>query len=107
MKTYLKLALPVLVVLAAACGNVQPDAVQRQATATCSITLAPHSSADAIQRTVQAVVDGSFDPCSGALTQRELYAAELASTEESPDGYLVLVFTMRLMHPGQPATQRP
>lgn len=112
MKTYLKLVLPVLAVVASACGDVQRNAVQnnavqQKATATCSISLAPNSSADAIQRTVQAVTDGSLDACSGALTHRELYSAELASIDESPDGYLVLVFWMRLVHPGEPVPQRP
>ncbi len=103
------LVLPFLVVVATACGGaVQSNAVQRnQAAAQCSLQLAPHANADAIQRALQSVADGAIDPCSGALAHRELYSADLSSIEETPDGYVVLVFWMRLLHPGEQPTQRP
>src|SRR5260370_26264028 len=93
--------LPFLVVVATACGGaVQSNAVQRnQAAAQCSLQLAPHANADAIQRALQSVADGAIDPCSGALAHPELYTADLSRTDETPDGHLGLAFSMRLLHP--------
>jgi hypothetical protein len=105
----------ILVLFAVACGGT---AQRETASATrekeaesvqCSLSLAPHSDAAAIQRAVQAVTDGSLDPCAGALPQRELYAAQLARIDEGDgaDPFLVLVFWMRLLHPLQPSPLRP
>ena len=107
-----KLAL-VLMVLAAACGGaVQRNSLSRDAvphndaTAECSLSLG-RVNADAIQRAVHEAGDGSLDPCSGSLAQRDAYEADLARVDESPDGYVTLVFWMRLLHPEDPRPLRP
>jgi len=111
VKTDLKLVLSLLAVLATACGGaVERNAVPREAEAparTCSIKLAPDTSADAIQRMVQQVTEGLVDPCAGALPRRDLYSAQLASTDETPDGFIELRFWMRLLHPWNSPTERP
>src|ERR1700674_3387149 len=115
MKTCLKL-IPVLAILATACGGViqrngvsPNETVQSDETAQCSLSLAPHSNADAIQRAVQAVADGLVDPCAGSLAQRQLYTASLARIDQGDgaDPFLVLVFWMRLLPPNEPPVQRP
>ena len=106
MKTFA----PILIALATACGgmhtdNVKRNALSKEADAQCSISLA-HANADAIQRAVQAASDGTLDVCAGALSRPELYEAELASIDETPDGYATLVFWMRLVHPQNAPTYR-
>jgi hypothetical protein len=110
MKTNPKAVLCVLAMVAAACGVKQTNSVQREeAAAECSLSLAPHSDAQAIQRAIQAVADGSLDPCAGGLAQRQLYRAVLARVDQSdgPDPFVVLVYRMTLLHPGQPKPQIP
>jgi hypothetical protein len=104
----------ILVLFAVACGGT----AQRETAATareretdsvqCSLSFAPHSDAAAVQRALQAVADGSLDPCAGTLPQRELYSASLARIDQDDaDRFLVLVFWMRRLHPLQPSPLRP
>jgi hypothetical protein len=99
MKTVWKL-IPVLAILMTACaGGVHRDAapreeaVQSDDTAECSVSLPLHSSSEAIHRALQAVADGSLDPCGGPLAQRELYSANLLRIDQG-DRDVVLVFRM-------------
>lgn len=110
-KNWKLIAVPVL--FAVACGGtIQRETAPANDTAgsvECSLALAPHSNAAALQQAVQDVVDGSLDPCAGSLPQRELYGASLARIDEDGgmDRFLVLVFRMRLLHPLQPSPLRP
>src|SRR3954471_12355693 len=73
MKTAWKL-IPVLTLVTIACASaVHRDAAPREAvvdeddSAECSLSIAPRSSVEAVRSALQAVADGSLDPCSGAL----------------------------------------
>ena len=93
----------ILMILAGACGA----SVQRnESAAQCSVSLG-HASPATIARTIREASDGSLDPCSGSLAQRESYVADLAAIERDPDGYVTLVFWMRLLNPYAQPVNRP
>ncbi len=104
MKTLSKCAL-ILTVLAAACGGaVQHD--ESAAVAQCSLSLG-RASSDLVQQTVRDVEDGSLDPCGGTLPQLERYQPKLAGIEQDDNGFVTLVFSMRLRNPYAPPVQQP
>ena len=110
MKTAWRL-IPVLTLVTTACANaVHGDATSREAVvenddiAECSLSLPPHSNAEAIDRALQAVADGSLDPCGGALLQREQYDASFLRIDQ---GDLSDVIFFRMLHRNERLVVRP
>jgi len=110
MKTVWKL-IPVLTLVTIACASaVHRDAAPREAvvdeddSAECSLSIAPHSSAEAVRSALQAVADGSLDPCAGAMAQREQYKASFLRIDQGERND-ILVF--RMQHRGDPLVVRP
>ena len=106
MKAQCKLVIAVLTALAAACGGQESQERNDQAVE-CSLKVA--ANADAIRVALQQVADGTIDPCSGALTEANRYSAELGriDPDDASDGYVRMVFAMRLRNPTAPRTDRP
>ena len=63
--------------------------------AECSYSLPDGSSDLAVRRAVNAVLDGSRDPCGGALPDRDGFRAELLRISRETPGRIMLVFRLR------------
>lgn len=91
--------------LAAACGTAK----QKETTvAECALSLPAHSDHVAIEDAIDAVANGTLDPCQGSLAHREAYRAELDHVEDPPDASVVLIYRMEFLHPewGKPSAPR-
>ena len=100
MKTQWKLTALAAALLTAACGS---ESSQRNVEAvSCSMRVA--ATTDAINAAMQQVADGTLDPCSGSLANREAYSAELSRIDsvDGSDAFVEMVFLMRLRHPTDP-----
>ena len=63
--------------------------------AECSYSLPEDSSELAVRKAVNAVLDGTRDPCGGALPDRDGFHAELIRISREAPGRIVLVFRLR------------
>jgi alkylation response protein AidB-like acyl-CoA dehydrogenase len=101
----MKIRALIAIAIAAACGGAEQPR-QAAGAAKCSMSLG-RVSPDVAEQMVLQVNDGSIDPCGGTLAQRERYRPELASVEEDDNGFLTLVFWMRLRNPNAAPVYQP
>ena len=97
MKSFAKFAALLLPVVAACGGATNAD--QRALEAECSYTLPANASALHVQRALNAALDGSFDPCGGAVDRAPSMNVALQRIDAAmnADGQHVLSLVFRMV----------